>query len=61
MVMVKIGAILTFLVVGGMLVKPAKLDALRAFRLCRNRNRRRDRLLHLHRIRFRLNRSGGIA
>ena len=38
-----------------------ELDALRAFGLCRNRHRRRDRFLHLHRIRLGLNRRGRIA
>ena len=60
MVAVKIGAILTFWLSEDA-VKPAQLDALRAFWLRRNRDRRRDRLLHLHRIRFRLNRGGGVA
>ena len=60
MVMIKIGAILTFLVVGGMLVNQSELEALRAFRIRRNRHRRRHRLLHLHRLRFRLHCGRGV-
>ena len=61
MVLVKIGAIVTFLVVGGMLVKPANWHALRAFGVRRNRYRGGHRFLYLHRIRFGLDRRRGIA
>ena len=44
-----------------MLVQARQLGALRAFRLRRNRHRRRHRLLYLHRIRFGLDRRRGIA
>ena len=50
MVAVKIGAILTFLVVGGMLVNHAQLGAVCAIWLWRNCDRRRDRILHIHRF-----------
>ena len=58
-VAVKIGAILTFLVVGGMLGPSRQLEAVRSLGLRRNRHRRRDRLFHLHRLRFRLHRGRG--
>ncbi len=41
--------------------KARELDALCALWLCRNRHRRRHRLLHLHRIRFGLHCRRGIA
>ena len=60
MVAIKIGAILTFLVVGGTLVNPRNWTAVRALRIRRNRHRRRHRLLHLHRIRFGLDGGRGV-
>ena len=50
MVMVKIGAILTFLVVGGMLVPAGQLEPVRSLRICRHRDRRRHCVFHLHRV-----------
>jgi len=50
MVMVKIGAILTFLVVGGMLVQARELTPFAPFRLRRNRLPEGHRFLHLSSI-----------
>ena len=52
MVMIKLGAIVTFLVVGGMLVKPANWTPFAPSGFARHRDGWRYRFLYLHRLRF---------
>ena len=60
MVLIKIGAILTFLVVGGMLVHKANWVPFAPIGICRRPDRRRNRVLHLHRFRFCLDCGRGV-
>ena len=59
MVAIKIGAILIFLMVGGALVNPVQLAAIRTLRIRRHRHRWRDCVLHLHWLRFGFDGGGG--